>query len=216
MRGITPPSSRPHRRCRQSQRIESMAFTDLTWRNKHYRQRNWSIATSYDLLLPHHQRRHLAPPPSDDDEDDEDDDDEDNEDKDNSNEDDKDRGCTPEFSCAKAKIRVLVPCRQHTRNKIMLAGQATSHPPPPLYRRNHTRPPHPKLTPAILLSPHCWGELAVLATQSQGDITCACDCEARIVSLPLPAEKKYCRQHKNTATMAMLPLSSAEVSPRDK
>ncbi len=44
------------------------------------------------------------------------------------------RGCTPEFSRAKAKIRVLVPRRQHTRNKIMRAGRATSHsPPPPVY-----------------------------------------------------------------------------------
>jgi hypothetical protein len=73
----------------------------------------------------------------------------------------------------------------------MRAGRATSHSPPQcINRRNHTRPLHPKSTPAILLSPHCWGELAVLATQLQGDITCVCDCEARIVSLPLPTEKK--------------------------
>jgi hypothetical protein len=32
------------------------------------------------------------------------------------------RGCTPEFSRAKAKIRVLVPRRQHTWNKIIRAG----------------------------------------------------------------------------------------------
>ncbi len=88
MRGITPPSSRPHRCCQQSQRIESLAFTDLTRRNEHYRRRHWSIATSYDLRLPHRQRRHLAPPPSDDEDDD--DEDEDNEDEDNSDEDDED------------------------------------------------------------------------------------------------------------------------------
>jgi hypothetical protein len=47
------------------------------------------------------------------------------------------RGCTPVFSRAKAKIRVLVPRRQHTRNKIIRAGRATSHSPPTVYRRNH-------------------------------------------------------------------------------
>jgi hypothetical protein len=99
------------------------------------------------------------------------------------------RGCTGEFSRAKAKKKILVPRRQHTQNKIIRAGRATSHSPPHINHRNHTRPLHPKSTPAILLSPHCWGKLAVLATQSQGDSTCACDCEARIVSLPLPAEK---------------------------
>jgi hypothetical protein len=87
------------------------------------------------------------------------------------------------------EIGVLVPRRQSTQNKIIRAGRATSHSPPTINRRNHTRPLHPKSTPAILLLPHCWGELTVLATQSQGDSTCACDCEARIVSLPLPAEK---------------------------
>ena len=96
MRGITPPSPGPHRRCRQSQRIQSLAFANLTRRNEHYRRRQWSIATSYDLLLPLRQRRHLPPPPSDDNEDDEDkdnnddDNDKDNEDEDNSNKDDED------------------------------------------------------------------------------------------------------------------------------
>jgi len=106
MRGITPPSSCPHHRCRQSQWIESLAFTNLTRRNEHYQRCNWSIATSYDLLLPHRQQRHLAPLPLDDnndynnddkddddndyDEEDEDNEDEDNSDEDNDSEDDKD------------------------------------------------------------------------------------------------------------------------------
>jgi hypothetical protein len=97
MRGITPPSSRPHRRCRQSQRIESLAFTNLTRRNEHYRRRHRSIATSYDLLLPH-RRRHLATPPDDKDKDEDDDDEDEDEDDDNEDEDededdeDKDNG----------------------------------------------------------------------------------------------------------------------------
>ena len=75
--------------------------------------------------------------------------------------------------------------------RTKLSEQAEPHPipPPTINHQNHTRPLHPKSTPAIFLSPHCWGKLAVLATQSQGDSTCACDCKARIVSLPLPAEK---------------------------
>jgi hypothetical protein len=51
MRRITSPTSCPHRHCRQSQRIESLVYTNLTQRNKHYQRRHWSIATSYDLLL---------------------------------------------------------------------------------------------------------------------------------------------------------------------
>ena len=86
MRGITPPSSRPHRRCGQSQQIQSLAFANLTRRNEHYRRRHWSIATSYDLLLPHRQRRHLPPPPSDDNQDDVDNEDDDS----NYDEDDED------------------------------------------------------------------------------------------------------------------------------
>ena len=63
-----------------------MAFTDLTQRNEHYRRRNWSIATSYNLLLPHCQRRHLPLPPSDNNQDDDSDkDDEDEDDSDNDN-----------------------------------------------------------------------------------------------------------------------------------
>ena len=86
MRCITPPSPRPHRRCRQSQRIQSLAFTNLTRRNEHYRRRHWSIATSYNLLLPHCQRRHLPLPPSDNNQDDDSDkDDEDEDDSDNDN-----------------------------------------------------------------------------------------------------------------------------------
>ena len=51
MRRITSPTSCPHRHCRQSQRIKSLVYTNLTQRNKHYQRRHWSIATSYDLLL---------------------------------------------------------------------------------------------------------------------------------------------------------------------
>ena len=93
MRGITSTSSCPHRCCRQSERIESLAYTNLTQRNEHYRWRHWFIATSYDLHLPHCQHRHLAPPPSDDNQDDNNDDndeDKDNEDKDNSDDNDED------------------------------------------------------------------------------------------------------------------------------
>ncbi len=89
MRGITPPSPRPHRRCRQSQRIQSLAFANLTQRNEHYRRRHWSIATSYDLLFPHRQRHHLPPPPSDNNQDDVDDEDDDS-DYDEDDEDDND------------------------------------------------------------------------------------------------------------------------------
>ena len=99
MRGITPPSSRPHRRCRQNQQIQSLAFANLTRCNEHYRWHHWSIATSCDLLLPHRQRRHLPLPPSDDNQDDVDDedddsdydkDDEDNEDDNNDDDNDND------------------------------------------------------------------------------------------------------------------------------
>jgi len=68
-----------------------LAFTDLTRRNEHYRWCHWSIATSYDLILPHCQCHHLPPPPSDNNEDDEDnEDDDDDKDKDNEDEDDSD------------------------------------------------------------------------------------------------------------------------------
>ena len=86
MRCITSPTSHPRRRCRQSQRIESMAFTNLTRRDEHCRWRHWFTATSYDLLLSLCQRHHLPPSPSDDNEDREDND-EDNKDKDNSEDD---------------------------------------------------------------------------------------------------------------------------------
>ncbi len=45
------------------------------------------------------------------------------------------RGCTGEFSRAKAKKKVLVPRRQNTQNKIIRAGRATSHSPPALLSR---------------------------------------------------------------------------------
>ena len=88
MRGITSPTSCLHRRCRQSQQIESLTFTDLARRNEHYRQRLWLIATSYGLVLSHRQHCHLPPPPSDDNQDDNDkNEDKDNKDEDDSNED---------------------------------------------------------------------------------------------------------------------------------
>ncbi len=90
MRGITPPSPRPHRRCRQSQRIQSLAYADLTRRNEHYQRRHWSIATSYNLLLPHRQCRHLPTPPSDDNQDNVDDEDDDSDDDDDDNDDNDD------------------------------------------------------------------------------------------------------------------------------
>jgi len=91
MRGITSPTSRPHRRCRQSQQIESLAFTDLARCNEHYRQRLWLSATSYNLVLSHCQHCHLPPPPSNDNQDDNDEDeDEDNKDEDDSDEDEDD------------------------------------------------------------------------------------------------------------------------------
>jgi len=94
MRGITPPSPRPHRCCRQSQQIQSLAFANLTRRNEHSRQHQWSIATSYDLFLPYRQRRHLPPPPLDDNQDDVDDEDDDsNYYDDNDNDDDGDDDC---------------------------------------------------------------------------------------------------------------------------
>jgi len=61
--------------------------------------------------------------------------------------------CQGEFSRAKAKEKVLVPRRQNTQNKIIRAGQATSHSPPHYKSPKPTRPLHPKSTPAILLSP---------------------------------------------------------------
>jgi len=84
MRGITSPTSRPHRRCRQSQQIESLAFTNLSWCNEHYRRRHWFIATSYDLPSSHRQRCLLPPPPS------EDNDDNDDNNKDHDHHDDTD------------------------------------------------------------------------------------------------------------------------------
>jgi hypothetical protein len=74
MRGNTSPTSCPHRRCRQSQQIESLAFTDLSRRSEHYRRHHCFIATSYDLPSPHRQRRLPLPPPSEDNDDDDDDD----------------------------------------------------------------------------------------------------------------------------------------------
>ncbi len=69
MRRITSPTSRPHRRCWRSQRIESLVYTNLTRRNEHYQWRHWSIATGYDLLLSRRlQASHCPrrrPPPSD-------------------------------------------------------------------------------------------------------------------------------------------------------
>ncbi len=62
MRRITSPTSRPQCCRRWSQRIEVLAYTDLTRRNEHYQRRHWSIATSYNHLLsrrlqvPHRQR----------------------------------------------------------------------------------------------------------------------------------------------------------------
>ena len=53
MRRITSPTSCPHCRCQQSQRIEVLAYTNLTRRNKHYQQPNWFIVTGYNLLLSH-------------------------------------------------------------------------------------------------------------------------------------------------------------------
>ncbi len=60
MRCITSPTSRPQCCHRQSQRIDLLAYTNLTRCNKHYQRRHW--ATSYDHLLwrrlqaPHRQR----------------------------------------------------------------------------------------------------------------------------------------------------------------
>jgi len=76
MRGITPPTSCPHHRCRQSQIIESLAFTDLSRRREHYRRCRWLIATSYDIPSSHRQRPLLIPPSSEDNDDDDDDDNE--------------------------------------------------------------------------------------------------------------------------------------------
>ena len=76
MRGITSPTSCPHCCCRQSQRIESLAFTDLSRRSEHcYRQLHWFIATSYDIPLSRRQCRLLIPPLSEDNYDDNNDDD---------------------------------------------------------------------------------------------------------------------------------------------
>ncbi len=53
MRRITPPTTHPQC-CRQrSQRIEVLAYTDLTRCNEHYRRRHSSIGTSYGHLLSH-------------------------------------------------------------------------------------------------------------------------------------------------------------------
>ena len=93
MRRITSPTSHQHRCCRRSQRIESLAFSNLNRRDEHYRRRHWFTATSYNLLLSLClcQHRRLPPPPSDDNQDDnEDDTDEDNKDEDDSDEDDED------------------------------------------------------------------------------------------------------------------------------
>ena len=107
----------------------------------------------------------------------------------------------------------------------MRAGRATSHFPPPLLNRQNLPKPQqttsPILTPALLLLPHCWGELAVLATQSQGDITCACDCEARIASLPLPTVKKilltaqkHCNNGNSSAVISIsVPTRRVRFSP---
>ena len=64
MRRITSPTSHPHRHCQQSQRIESLVFTNLTQRDEHYRWRHWFTATSYDRLLSLCQCRRLSQPPS--------------------------------------------------------------------------------------------------------------------------------------------------------
>jgi hypothetical protein len=58
MRCITSPTSCPQYCHRRSQRFEVLAHNNLTWRNKHYQRRHWSIATSYDHLL---SRRLQAP-----------------------------------------------------------------------------------------------------------------------------------------------------------
>ncbi len=63
MRRITSSRSRGHRGCRQSQRIQLLAFSNPNRREEHYRRRHWFTATSFDRPLP--------PPPSNNNQDDE-------------------------------------------------------------------------------------------------------------------------------------------------
>ncbi len=88
MRRISSPTSHPHHCCRQSQWIESLAFTNLTRCKEHYRRHHWFTATSYDLLLSHCQRSLLPLPPSDNNEDGEDNNDDNDDDEENNSEDD--------------------------------------------------------------------------------------------------------------------------------
>ena len=53
-RCITSPASCPHCRCQWSQRIEVLAYTDLTQHNEHYRWHHCSIPTGYNLLVSRH------------------------------------------------------------------------------------------------------------------------------------------------------------------
>jgi len=75
-----------------------------------------------------------------------------------------DRGCTPEFSRAKKKKSFGSTYARQIRR----AGRATSH-----------------FYPNLKIA-----EAAVLATQSHGVLTCACDCVAKNACLSLPAEIK--------------------------
>jgi hypothetical protein len=110
----------------------------------------------------------------------------------------------------------LVPRRQHTRNKILRAGRATTHSPPTINRRYQTnhcplnQPLRNYYCPIAGASSRFW-------RRSRRGISLAhatAKPESRVCHSP--RRKNYPRQHKNTSTMAILPLSSAEVSPRDE